>query len=230
MEAKLRRREKARKKKDKKTLEKIWIFTEGDVTEPEYFEAWKAEFLNRKDYARLEIQKSNSESDPKSVYNKAETQLNASTNKDKKDHIFIVIDEDNRFDDPTKKQNLTAILEKCTTRPEFTKEKVNCIFSNRSFEFWGLLHFLEHPSNAPLTKTELKTELQTYLKSYSDSNKRFDFALMKDNIPRAKLHAQRIRAFHASCQDNEYTACSTTNVDELLDFLETHLDISSNET
>ena len=220
MEARLRRRENARIQENKITSPKVWIFTEGDVTEPEYFNEWKRAFLDRTDYARLEIKKSDTESDPKSVFSRAEDCFNSSTNMDKKDYIFIVIDEDDRFDNKIQKNSLEAIFEKCSLGSNFCPNKINCIFSNRSFEFWGLLHFLEQPSTAPLTKKELKKKLQSFLKKYNEKNKRFDFSLMKSNISRAKRHAQAIRCFHDNNRDASYITRPTTNVDELIDFLE----------
>lgn len=227
MAIRLRRREKARKELKKQSSSQVWIFTEGDVTEPEYFEDWKTEFLTNKKASLLKIEKSESRSDPDSVYKKAEKRLKTSQ---KKDFVFIVIDEDERGRVSATKNKLDDILQKCKPWEGIKKEKVNCIFSNRSFEFWGLLHFCNSPSNAPLTKKDLKEAIQKYLTKYTLRNKRFDFSLMKDKISHAKTCAKKIRALHHKEGDIVYTykTCSTTNVDELMDFLENFFNLQDN--
>ena len=143
----------------------IYIFTEGDVTEPEYFAAFlkkkksKYDFnfrvsVNRDvlsgDKNNIYIIKSNSASDPINVFERA---LYFITNK-KTDYdiVFIVIDADNRYRQSDKKKaNLNDIFNRSVFLCKLDKtdnglfkqlddKKVYLIYSNVAFEFWLLLH------------------------------------------------------------------------------------------
>lgn len=225
MECTLRERDVTRRNIKRQQTQKIYIFTEGDVTEPEYLKDWKRSRLKdmRKRYDELEIRASDTESDPKSVFEKAERHLKADTKDGENNFVFIVIDEDKRGKRGKTKQNLDNVISQCNQFGIINNNKVNCIFSNLSFEFWGLLHFIEKPSHAPLTKSELKRLLKVYLPKYSKDHKRLDFAVMEAKIGLAKTRARLVRRNHDGV-DNPYTACSTTNVDELMDFLKNHFD------
>ncbi|MHA1540790.1 MAG: RloB family protein [Alphaproteobacteria bacterium] len=213
-----------RKTKKKKSI--VYIFTEGDITEPRYLKDWGNYFCKKNElkkspnicnFIELEssssvftIIKSNSKSASRTVYETAEKWF---SKKDPEDFIFIAIDDDDRA-----KKDMNNIFQKCNSFEKgFSNKKINCIFSNRSVEFWALLHFIQ--TNRAYNKKNLETELRKYLPDYHDkTHKIFDFSLMKDKTDTAIKNSISIRNQHNNTGE-PYKQRSTTNMDELIIFL-----------
>ncbi len=120
---------------------KIVIYTEGNVTEPEYLNDWIKNFAIKnklkpnKVLTGFEIVPSNNESEPlKIVENLIEDK---SPKTSKLDKFYAVFDEDDRSNTGKDKEN----YQKAFQTAENNNGSVIC--SNRSVELWAVLHFSE---------------------------------------------------------------------------------------
>ncbi len=222
--------------KNKKQNKNIYIFTEGDVTEPEYFAAFlkkkksKYDFnfrvsVNRDvlsgDKNNIYIIKSNSASDPNSVFERA---LSFITNKKTDDDIvFIVIDADNRYMQSDKKKanlndifNSSVFLYKLDDNGLFKQlddKKVYLIYSNVAFEFWLLLH-LQYTSRSFNDSDELIETINNIMNNknikciLSKVSGKTDFSVFIEDITKAIKNAERLVDYSLN---NEGVINMTTN-------------------
>ncbi len=200
-----RKREQLVKQK-RQEMTKVVIVTEGERTEYNYFNAISQTFLRERTGIRIETSGGNSA--PGQVLDKA-MKLRVEY---PKATVFIVIDDDERARD-----ELQNVLDKCNPLGEIKPTGINCILSNRSFEFWGLLHF-QNNSRA-YTRGKLYAEVAKYFKSFNpDRNKVLEFKYLGKTsreqwarIQPAIENAKSVRS------QNGYHICSVTNVDQLLE-------------
>ena len=165
---------KNRHNRKERSAAKMVIFTEGDVTEPQYLTDWikksatKSGINHIKAMTKFEIVASRYESEPlKIVENLIEAKNPA---KNYLDTFYAVFDEDDRSIGGKDKENFDKAFE------EAKDNNIKVICSNRSVELWALMHFSD---KTPTTKNDLEKELKTYLPQYNaKTNKKFDIALM----------------------------------------------------
>lgn len=200
----LRRREEFVKEQKRKIV--CCIVTEGERTEPEYFNWFLGKYF-RDGRKVVLVQAGDKKTSPKQVLKRAEQQQKeypAAT-------VFMVIDDDER-----PKDEIDYVLNKCNKFGVIDTEKINCVFSNRAFEFWGVLHF-KNISRA-MGKQDLETETKKYFKDFNPKDKILNPKwLSDDSLDKAIKYAAAAR------KQNGYTGCSTTNVDELIQFLRENL-------
>lgn len=188
--------------------QKMVIYCEGDVTEPEYLEQWRDNYCNVNNINKAKIKlyivikRPNSESDPKSIMEKMLKEIELT------DLNYIVFDEDDRCDDITKKANICSVFDKANTN------SIKCIFSNRCAEVWALLHF--EYSSAPLSGDKIYERLHHHMESYSQDNKRFDISLMIKNEEKAMVNAIRLREEQERNSPGDRFARPMTNFDLLI--------------
>ncbi len=189
------------------------IFTEGDVTEPQYLTDWIRNFAAKngvnhiKAMTKFEIVASKYESEPlKIVENLIEAKKPA---KNYLDTFYAVFDEDDRSIGGKDKENFDKAFE------EAKDNNIKVICSNRSVELWALMHFSD---KTPTTKNELEKELKIYLPRYNaKTNKRFDIDLMlvNDNEDKAISRAKKLRTNNSKLGD--WRIRPSTNFDELIE-------------
>lgn len=161
---------KNRHNRKERSAAKMVIFTEGDVTEPQYLTDWIRNFAAKngvnhiKAMTKFEIVASRYESEPlKIVENLIEAKNPA---KNYLDTFYAVFDEDDRSIGGKDKENFDKAFE------EAKDNNIKVICSNRSVELWALMHFSD---KTPTTKNDLEKELKTYLPQYNaKTNKKFD--------------------------------------------------------
>jgi hypothetical protein len=147
-------------KKSKKTY---LIVTEGEKTEPEYFEIIKTLMNNDSSFAK--IFKCGKKTDPRSILKaKGRPQYKGA------DEVWLVLDVDNN---PKK-----AFDELFKWRDE-KPGKNHLAISNPCFEFHLLLHFLEKKPKGLLTGKKCLKELKKYIPDYDKGTKKRDFTLPK---------------------------------------------------
>lgn len=204
---------KNRHNRKERSAAKMVIFTEGDVTEPQYLTDWIRNFAAKngvnhiKAMTKFEIVASKYESEPlKIVENLIETKNPA---KNYLDTFYAVFDEDDRSIGGKDKENFDKAFE------EAKDNNIKVICSNRSVELWALMHFSD---KTPTTKNDLEKELKTYLPQYNaKTNKKFDIALMlvDDNEDKAIVRAKRLRKNNSQLGD--WRIRPSTNFDELIE-------------
>lgn len=193
---------------------KIVIYTEGNVTEPEYLNNWIKGFAIKNNLNPLkvktwfEIVPSNNESEPlKIVENLIEDK---SPKTSKLDKFYAVFDEDDRSVKGKDKENYQSAFKIAG------ENQVNVICSNRSVELWAVMHFSEVN---PTSQKDLEKELKKFMPQYnSGKNKRFDFAIMQNRGDEDKA----IRRAKALRKNNETSSGDwkvrpSTNFDELIE-------------
>jgi hypothetical protein len=199
---------------------KVYIVTEGEETEPDYLEKWKEWNIKDKTLKRqIQVEPSKRGSDPKTVLKVAYEKAKQIREDAAEARVYIVIDEDDRINKCGKNlMHINEVFEKCNPLGTHSNRGINCIFSNRSIEFWALLHF-KHTDSA-FDKDGLRKTLKQHLTDYDPKNKRFNFETMmgkdRKNEVSAIKRAQIIRKNHG---ENGYKARSTTNMDELITYL-----------
>ncbi len=204
---------KNRHNRKERSASKMVIFTEGDVTEPQYLTDWIRNFAAKngvnhiKAMTKFEIVASKYESEPlKIVENLIEAKKPA---KNYLDTFYAVFDEDDRSIGGKDKENFDKAFE------EAKDNNIKVICSNRSVELWALMHFSD---KTPTTKNELEKELKIYLPRYNaKTNKRFDIDLMlvNDNEDKAISRAKKLRTNNSKLGD--WRIRPSTNFDELIE-------------
>ena len=193
---------------------KIVIYTEGDVTEPEYLNDWirafaiKNKLKPNKVLAGFEIVPSNNESEPlKIVENLIEDK---SPKTSKLDKFYAVFDEDDRSVKGKDKENYQSAFKIAG------ENHINVICSNRSVELWAVLHFSDA---TPMTQKDLEKELKKFMPQYnSGKNKRFDFVTMvtQGNEDNAIRRAKALRKNNET-SSGDWKVRPSTNFDELIE-------------
>lgn len=147
-----RRVEQESQKKERFVKLTFLIATEGTKTEPNYFNALKTE-LEKTNRFSIEIVVQGKGKSTTNLVNKVYRQTEF--NHQEYDRVWVVFDKDD-FDDFDE-----AI--------QFAKEhKINCAWSNESFELWLLLHFKD--VNTPTNRDDLLKQLETAVRE--EMNKR----------------------------------------------------------
>lgn len=202
---------KHRHNKKVRNAAKMVIYTEGDVTEPQYLTDWIKKFAIRyninpiKAKNKFNIVPSKDESEPLKVVNNLIEIENPAKND--LDIFYAVFDEDDRSESGTNKENYNRAF------IEAKKNNIKVICSNRSIELWALMHFSD---KTPITKIELEKELKKYLPKYNaETNKRFDVSLMLNNEDEAIKRAKRLR--EANTKLGDWKIRPSTNFDELIE-------------
>ena len=184
----------------------IYIFCEGEETEPVYFRRFKSRNSN------LEIRPivSQSKSAPHLV---AEARKYISRYEsfypEDGDQVWCVFDRDDNTDEDISRAGQLA-----------EKHKYHIAFSNPAFELWFLLHFFDqNASIADSAAIIRKLDSGNGIKHYSKSKDYY--ALLKPFQPDAIARAKRLIATHES---NGYAILSrdsnpVTTVANLVDFL-----------
>jgi len=200
--------------KKERNAGKIVIYTEGNVTEPEYLNDWIRAFaiknkLNpNKVKTWFEIVPSNNESEPlKIVENLIEDK---SPKTSKLDKFYAVFDEDDRSVKGKDKENYQSAFKIAG------ENHINVICSNRSVELWAVLHFSDA---TPMTQKDLEKELKKFMPQYnSGKNKRFDFVTMvtQGNEDNAIRRAKALRKNNET-SSGDWKVRPSTNFDELIE-------------
>lgn len=193
---------------------KIVIYTEGDVTEPEYLNDWIRAFaiknkLNpNKVRTWFEITPSDNESEPLKVVENLVTNENPKNNE--LDKFYAVFDEDDRSNTGKDKENYQKAFQTAENN------NVSVICSNRSVELWAVLHFSDA---TPTTQRDLEKELKKFMPQYnSGKNKRFDFAIIlnKGDEEKAIIRARALRKNNEETS-GDWKVRPSTNFDELVE-------------
>ncbi len=210
-----------RRGKKERSASKIVIYTEGELTEPKYLNDWISIYANKNDILPakaknfFKIEKGNSDSEPLQVVERLIEQENPTRNK-AEDLFFVVFDDDDRSQSGgLTKQNFDLAWEKAQSN------NIGVIYSNRSIEFWALLHFC---NDRPVDKTALEAKLKRFMSQYdAQSNKVFDVNLMLegDNEEQAIARAKKIRA--SNKKEGDCYARPCTNADELIEAMKKRL-------
>ena len=199
--------------KKERNAGKIVIYTEGNVTEPEYLNDWIRAFaiknkLNpNKVKTWFAIVSSDDESEPLKVVENLVTNENPKNNK--LDKFYAVFDEDDRSNTGKDKENYQKAFQTADNN------NVNVICSNCSVELWAVLHFSDA---TPMTRKELESELKKFMPKYHPSrNKRFDFEIMqnKGNEEKAIRRAKAVRKNNEKIS-GDWKVRPSTNFDELI--------------
>ena len=193
---------------------KIVVYTEGDVTEPEYLNDWIKGFAVKNNLnpnrvkTWFEIIPSNDKSEPLKVVNNLVANENPKNNSlDTFYAVFVLFDRSVKGKD---KENYQKAFQTADDN------NINVICSNRSVELWAVLHFSD--AN-PTTQRDLENELKKFMPQYhSSKNKRFDFTIMQDKGNEAKA----IKRAKSLRKNNEKTSGDwrvrpSTNFDELIE-------------
>lgn len=166
------RRKFKRKSPEKPYLKLFVIATEGEVTEPSYFNT-----LFKKSQAKVKVQilKSKTQSAPAKVLKRLEGFL-ADHDIRKTDEAWLVVDRDQWS--PQDLQQLCEWTDKATNR---------CLaLSNPCFELWLLLHFED--GRAATDLKEIKKRLAKHLPHFEKeiSVNTFNFSMAREAVERAK--------------------------------------------
>ena len=156
--SKLFQKRKARTKNDlkrkdatRRPIKRILVVSEGEVTEPSYFEAFKtfAKLVN----VDVDVCGKECDSAPKSVVNFAERRANTEGhfNSGGYDEVYCVIDRDTHETFHWALSRIRA-LNKC---PTFLAGKIEAIASYPCFEIWLLFHFSS--TRTPFVATKNKS-------------------------------------------------------------------------
>ena len=193
---------------------KIVIYTEGNVTEPEYLNDWiknfaiKSQLNPNKVKTWFEIVPSDDESEPLKVVNNLITNENPKNNE--LDKFYAVFDEDDRSNTGKDKENYQSAFKIAG------ENHINVICSNRSVELWAVLHFSDA---TPMTQKDLEKELKKFKPQYnSGKNKRFDFVTMvtQGNEDNAIRRAKALRKNNET-SSSDWKVRPSTNFDELIE-------------
>lgn len=193
---------------------KIVIYTEGDVTEPEYLNDWIKGFAAKNNLNSLkvktwfEIVPSKDKSEPLKIVENLVEEKSPKTNE--LDKFYAVFDEDDRSSKGKDKENYQNAFQMAGTN------HINVICSNRSIELWAVLHFSDA---TPMTQKDLEKELKKFMPQYhSSKNKRFDFAIMQSNGNEEKA-IKRAKALRKENEkvSGDWRIRPSTNFDELIE-------------
>ena len=200
--------------KKERNAGKIVIYTEGDVTEPEYLNDWIKGFAAKNGLNPLkvktwfEIVPSDDESEPLKVVENLVSNENPKDNE--LDKFYAVFDEDDRSNTGKDKENYQKAFQTAESN------NINVICSNRSVELWAIMHF---SNSTPMTQKDLETELKKFMPHYNSSkNKRFDFAIMQSegDEDKAIKRAQSLRKNNEKAS-SDWKIRPSTNFDELIE-------------
>ncbi|MCM1294088.1 MAG: RloB family protein [Muribaculaceae bacterium] len=183
----------------------IVLILEGEETEKDYFSNYILKF---KDAKNVVVCPGNRRTAVGQLYNRAIEKQQIYTNA----AVFMVFDEDDKFSKETDKQALENYMSKCNNFGCINNNKINMIFSNRQFELWGVLHFEKICGD--ITKAVLLEKTKKYFPKYDEAkHKILDFDLINSEESNARRNAKMLR------KENGYKRRSTTNVDELLEYM-----------
>jgi len=160
-----------------------FIATEGNKTEPRYFEYLKSKLIKPTKIQILIVKGGASESSPDRVLEHAKTEILKAKKENRffaQDEVWIVCDKDDWSSD-----KLDLITRWC--REKSKKEQRHFALSNPCFELWYLLHF-ERGDGLLDTPHDCLNRLKKYHPEYSKSEcPKFTLAQTKAAIDRAKI-------------------------------------------
>jgi hypothetical protein len=176
----------------------IFILCEGKETEPNYFKAIRAK--KQRCNFKIEIPKNVNGTNPKKLL-----QYGKELKKDDpNDIVWCVFDHDER-------PYLNEIIQK------MKNAGLEVAFSNPCFELWFLLHYTYSSSN--LTSEQAKNELKKkYINDYDKSMSGI-YSILEPHQHAAMFAAEQLRKYHSD-NNNDEMSNPSTNVDKLVDFLE----------
>lgn len=202
---------KNRHNRKERSAAKMVIFTEGDVTEPQYLSDWIKKFAIKNEInpikakMKFEIVASNDKSEPLKIVERLIDEKKPAKNG--LDIFYAVFDEDDRSLGGKDKENFNKAFD------EAENNNIKVICSNRSVELWALMHFSD---KTPTKQGDLEKELKKYLPKYNaETNKRFDVSLMWDNEGEAIKRAKILRKNQTELGD--WRMRPSTNFDELIE-------------
>ena len=212
---------KSRKYRRERDAGKIIIYTEGNVTEPEYLNNWIDEYAKQhninkiKAHTKFKVEPSHDKSEPMKV---VDSLIQSQPNYEDVDSFYAVFDEDDRCHSGKVKTNFVNAIQKAE------KNNIKVICSNRSVELWALLHFEDAK---PID--DCSDKLKTYMPEYDASrNKRFDVAKMlkDDNQEKAKERAKKLRKSNI-VEGRKWYDRPSTNFDELIEAMENKIKVEN---
>lgn len=187
------------------------IVTEGEKTEPLYFESLKAE-INHNYPNRINIKICG----VGQGYNTL-TLLDYAIKTAEKDgmykHIWVVYDKD---DFPDRSFDGTVV--RCR---ELSNESVvyHALWSNECIELWFLLHFIYLQSDIP--RHEYYQKLTEYLKSEYKKNRNDMYSLLKPHLETAVRNAKKLELLHEGMLPSK--SAPGTAVYEIFEHLKSYL-------
>lgn len=185
-------RKRSAQPQDRSSYPLLFIFTEGENTEPQYINAVIEDRLKiveqtitkTKIRKNIRINEDKTGNDPQTLVENAvsiQRQLNADNC-----YFLCIFDNDMRID--TKGKDFDRIKKAFDIAKN---HEVDIIFSNPSFEYWALLHFKD--TSAPMDQTEAINQLKKYVKKYD--RKLLDYSLMQLTEKSATERANKYRAY-----------------------------------
>ena len=157
---------------------KLFIFTNGEKTEIEYFDFYRLKLKNSGNFTICKPKFINGE--PLHLIDlvvKEQSKNNLKNYNKKDDEIWLVFDVDDFFEDANKFTNLIALTK---------KNNFNLAWSNPSIETWFLLHFQDITSEIliPDCHKKLSTHLKQVGIDYNkneNNSKMFEVLMKNDN-------------------------------------------------
>ena len=164
--------------RDKKPV--VYIFCEGEKTEPNYFAKWRERGMS------VHVLPT-SHSDPVGIVRDAKQKISErSFEPDQGDSVWCVYDVDNNTDEILQRAFRLAIA-----------SKYNVVVSNPCFEIWYLLHY--ETIGSALTSAEAQRRLLKHISQYTKS---VDvFATLEPLIDTANKNAVRLAAKYSGQAD-----------------------------
>ncbi len=185
--------------------DKIFIVTNGKVTEKLYFTKFK-DVINSTGFGHLDVQviPLGSKSEPTRILNKA-IEIHKSANKGSLKRVWAVIEKDNFAD-----------FEKAYEKGiEYSKNNktFRIVYSNIAIEFWFLLHFF-NSSKCHSVKSMINVLNRKLKKPYFKNSDVYDE--LYEKISTAITHAKIIDQNHKLNNTKPIDACSNTTIYHLV--------------
>lgn len=177
-----REREDFIREHDVSDAEKLFILAyEGNISEPDYFEALKSSADFKQgiiELVSLRRDKNNTNSSPKHVFNKLKREIKSEFNFKKSDEFWMIIDRDRNRD------NIPIYFGLCQKEGNFY-----FALSNPCFELWLLLHIEDVNSFSPQIKEDIfenrkVNKSRTYIKKLLSD-------LLPDGYNESKIRPER---------------------------------------
>ncbi|WP_104712847.1 RloB family protein [Helicobacter cetorum] len=209
------------RKQGSKKSKRVLIVCEGErlCSEHLYLSLYKQKF--KLESLDIEIVPCGKESDFVHVVSKALKFIDGSKD-NPYSHVFCVADVDN-----DKKKNKRVNTEIGNLKKKCGEQEVRAIISNPCFEYWILLH-LHYTTAFFKDDKELKKEIDSRLKQekcnmeYSKNNKKL-YRVIVDKYETALKNAKQVCKWHKDNGKNEDYPNPSTQLNELIGFLDTEL-------
>ncbi|HLX54935.1 MAG TPA: RloB family protein [Aquella sp.] len=195
----------------------VWIYTEGEKTEPYYFESM-IDDLDLSTHQTVKIHIDGTGYNTDSLVKKAEDKLDKDGGA--VDHIWCVMDRDS-----FKKYNFNKAFELTKNKKycsEDGKPKIEIAYSNECFELWFVLHYEYRNSDTP--RADYTGILSKHLNRKYEKNLPNVYNQLKGKQETAIKNARKLRESYCSINsDGRHSPVSdnpSTNVDQLVEFLQ----------